>query len=217
MTATAVLVGPVAALKGAALARAARAQHSFLIGVDGGVERLLEAGLRPDLAIGDWDSLRRRSSLRGLSVATLAHAKDRSDLAFAVDAALGAGFRDLICWGVTGHRPDHHLATLYELSCAAARKGIRGVRALGEEGEYVFLAASGARRWIGAGLQKGRIVSVLPIGGEAGGVTLRGFRYPLVNRKLALSSLGLSNETLASRCTVELRRGRVVVMIPEVG
>src|SRR4051812_12235708 len=90
----------------------------LLVAVDGGLKLLRRAGLEPDFAVGDWDSLspgRPAAALRGILHFTLPRDKDRSDLYYACRAAIAAGANDLVCLGVTGGRPDHQLAALFDL------------------------------------------------------------------------------------------------------
>src|SRR5262249_29262497 len=82
------------------------------IGVDGGTDVWLKAGLSPHLAVGDWDSLRSRNVLNTIPRLTYSPEKDESDLFLAARAAIDLGARSIVCAGVTGGRLDHHLASL---------------------------------------------------------------------------------------------------------
>jgi thiamine pyrophosphokinase len=191
----------------------------LLIGVDGGTQTWLNWGYRPHCAIGDWDSLKsRKKILSQIPHLSLSKDKDRSDLFFAVRAAIELGAQELVCLGVTGgKRLDHHLATLFDLSVFSTGKygKLKSVQAAGVDGEYHFLSES-ISRWVHFSNRR-RLVSIFAIGGEVAGVTLSGFQYGLKNVTLKLSSLGLSNWTEERKCEVRLRKGQLLVIIPRHG
>src|SRR5262249_27228335 len=116
-------VGPRVLLVGANVERGAAAvlrrrlrasgEFDLVIAVDGGVSACRALGVRADFAMGDWDSLPRSKkarALRALPHVTFSRDKDRSDLFFAAQAALAIGAGEVVAVGVTGGRPDHHLA-----------------------------------------------------------------------------------------------------------
>jgi uncharacterized membrane-anchored protein len=63
-----VVPGPQAAAELRTLRTFVREQHPVLVGVDGGADTLLEAGLRPDLVVGDLDAVSDRALTGGAEV-----------------------------------------------------------------------------------------------------------------------------------------------------
>jgi thiamine pyrophosphokinase len=64
----------------------------------------------------------------------------------------------------------------------------------------------------------GALVSLLPIGGDAEGVTTSGLRYPLRDEGLPLGSTrGLSNEVVDDDASVQLRAGTLLVVESDEG
>jgi thiamine pyrophosphokinase len=189
-----------------------RADDNF-IGVDGGTDTLGRLGIRPRLAVGDWDSLGGKRAPADFAHITLPRGKSRSDLFYAVVAAIEAGADDIVCLGVTGGRLDHHLAMLYDLSnFSSGEFGVlRSLRALGPEGEYHFLSPK-MPQWRGT-YPIGTTVSVFAMKGAARGVTLRGFQFNLKNALLEPSSHGLSNEIKKRICDVTLRKGQLLLIM----
>lgn len=186
------------------------------VGVDGGVEKWVRAGLKPQLAVGDWDSLKNRKLLSGIPAMSLAQSKDRSDLFYAARVALELGANELVCLGVTGGRWDHQLAAVLDLSELASGKygSLKSVKLLGSDATSDFEMAfvSGRMKsWKGR-LEVGSTVSVFALGGAATGVTLKGFCYPLKGQRLVPSSRGLSNKVKSSGCEVSLRNGCVGIV-----
>jgi thiamine pyrophosphokinase len=205
-----------------------------LIGVDGGVLGCLEWKLRPDLAVGDWDSVpqvARRRILSSIPHFSLSPHKDRSDFHFALRLALQWNPEEIIALGFTGGRPDHHLATLLDLAeltdeVKADFQFLRLKRlvARGVEGDYYFLSGQ-IPVWKGF-LKKGKTVSLFSMSGVTRGVVLRGFQYSFGDSKnsphsknndwLHPSSHGLSN--LVSRAAQEIRigEGKLLIVVPRV-
>ncbi len=214
----AILLGPRLGSKSQQKAILKSAQvnsQDFLMGVDGGTALWLEHGIQPHFAVGDWDSLKhKRAILSQVPHLTLSIDKDRSDLFFAGLAAIQAGATDLLCLGVTGGRPDHHLATLMDLSMfSTGRHGkLNSVIARGVEGDTLFLSTQ-IPFWQGS-FPQGTTISIFALGLPAKGVTLKGFRYPLKNEDLHPSSFGLSNRVEKRKCEVHLRKGQLVVIMP---
>lgn len=189
-------------------------ENDFLIGVDGGVAHWVCAGYTPDLGVGDWDSLRTKRILKEIPHVTLSQSKDRSDLYFSLKAALEFGAQELICLGVTGDRPDHHLAVILDLFefARGVHGPIGGVRVLSADADYLFLTESlPTQKML---LKKGQLVSIFAMNGTAKGLRLLGFKYPLVDGVLTPSSHGLSNLAVKRNCEVSLRKGQVLVIMP---
>jgi thiamine pyrophosphokinase len=189
--------------------------RDLLVGVDAGVRSWLVAGWVPDLAVGDWDSLgpAAREIARQLPAWELPRAKDLSDLAYALKAAIGLGAREIVCSGFTGGRVDQQLGVLYDLASAARGEfgPVRSVCVREPGGEIHFLS-SRIRRWK-ARLRPGTLVSVFAIGGPASGVTLSGLAFGLRRARLVASSRGLSNRALRSEVSVRLERGALAVVV----
>jgi thiamine pyrophosphokinase len=172
-------------------------------------------GIVPNYAVGDWDSLTQKSfkKLSGIRKESLPQDKLRSDLHYAIQSACRVGVKELVCLGVTGGRPDHHLASIYELALASRQAPLESVVAYGPEGDYHFFSDL-MNQPLKLKLKKGTVLSVLPLLEEAHGLSLRGFRFPMNNGALSFSSHGLSNQVSQPSCEIQLRSGCVVVMIP---
>lgn len=184
----------------------------YILAVDRGVRTCWKFGLEPRLAVGDWDSIttaERKRVLKEVPHLTLSREKDFSDLHHALMMLADQPFDEVICVGLTGGRPDHHLAVLMELGEFARLVSAR-VSAWGPEGEYHFVAKTPLQRT----LKRGSLVSVFALGGPARGVTLRGLEYSLKDAELAPSSHGLSNRTTRRVCEVSVKQGGLLVVVP---
>lgn len=179
-------------------------EGALIIAADAGFLQLKERGYRPDLVVGDFDSLGKVPE--GEQLIRHSPEKDDTDMLLAVRESLARGARNLVIYGGLGGRPDHEYANLQLLAFLAAR-GARGF--LVGRG-WVWTAIQNTGLDFGAA-QRGTI-SVFAHGGVAEGVTLTGLRYPLKNYRLSPElPLGVSNEFTGRPARVSVRDGLLLL------
>ena len=181
-----------------------------LICADGGARyaRLLE--MTPDLIVGDLDSLaadlRGFFSDRGVAVAAHPSHKDATDTQLALEQALAWGAKEILVFGALGNRLDHSLANIGLLLLGRERGASVILR---DENCDVFAVAETAT----INGRRGQTVSLFPLGGEARGIDLQGFEYPLSGAAMTLSRLyGISNRLTAPVGRVRVREGCLLVI-----
>ncbi|MBA2718986.1 MAG: thiamine diphosphokinase [Chloroflexi bacterium] len=184
----------------------------WVVAADGGARHASAIGRRLDLWVGDGDSLGEDGIAdlvaAGIAVRRLAVDKDETDTELALLAAVDAGATRLTILGALGGaRMDHGLANVWLL--AHPRLAGRDVR-LVDVAARIRLIRPGRSDLTG---RVGDLVSLLPFGGDAGGVTTAGLRYPLRDEPLRLGpSRGLSNVRDAGEASVALQTGRILVV-----
>ena len=197
-----------------------------VIAADGGYARAVRLGLRPSLLVGDLDSLSAGALAAaiadGVAVLRAEVAKDESDAELALLEAVRRGATRITVLGAFGGpRLDHALANLWLL----AHPGLTGaVVALldGAARASLISAPDAAGAAVTAQLPGpiGALVTLLPFGGDAVGVTTRGLRYPLRGEPLRVGpARGLSNVRDAVDAAVTLVSGQLLVVegaVPEV-
>ena len=192
---------------GAALLAQCAAQSDFVIAADSGLEAFEESGVTPDLLVGDMDSVAADVLARYEGCVPqhrLNCIKDDTDGVDAVDLALARGAQEITLLGALGGRLDHALANVM-LLVRAHRRGAKA-RILAEDVEIVRV--DGEMALEGA---QGDTVSLLPLG-QAQGVTLEGFFYPLEGRTLTSDyPLGVSNVVTKERALVRVREGDLIL------
>lgn len=82
------------------------------IGVDHGIETLMNQGITPIVGVGDFDSLQQKDILETMEIEVLPTRKDITDTEYAIIYALEKGYQEIILYGVTGGRIDHFMAVL---------------------------------------------------------------------------------------------------------
>ena len=184
----------------------------LVIAADGGARHAAVLGRAIDLWVGDGDSLGAAGieALRaaGVPVELARVDKDESDTELAIVAAATAGAsRVTILGALGGARVDHGLANVWLLAHRALTG--RDVALLDDAARIRLLSVG--RHDLGGRI--GDLVSLFPFGGDAGGLTTRGLRYPLTDEPLRSGpARGLSNVRDAVDAAITVGSGQVLVV-----
>ena len=180
----------------------------LLIAADGGYRALEKTGLKPDLLVGDFDSLGFRP--QDVPILTFPVEKDDTDMGIAIAEGWARGYRSFTLYGADGGRADHTLANLQLLGGLSRR----GATARMVCPRYDVFALTGGTLMLPK-REKGTVVSVFCHGTRARGVTLKGLKYPLNQATLSCDRpLGVSNEfTGAQEASVTVDRGTLLVFV----
>lgn len=187
------------------LARAA----GLILAADSGYDHLRRMGARPDLLLGDLDSISpaaladaRRSNV---PVAAFPREKDDTDTALALHEALRRGAGTIVACGAFGDRLDHTLANVLLLVSPALRGA--DIRLLDERQEVRLVRAR-----LRLSSRAGETISLLPVGGAVEGVTTTGLYYPLADATLETGpALGVSNVATGGEVEVRISSGSLLL------
>ena len=186
-------------------------QGDYVIAADRGFDSLVAYGVRPDLAVGDFDSLGHRPSHP--NVIQLPAEKDDTDMVFALRKGLELGYRRFVLLGGVGGRLEHTLGNLQLLDWLACQGG-QGFLA-GEK-----TAATCIRDGMSVTFPPSMTgyLSVLCNSGRAEGVDLTGLKYPLNGYTLTGSfPLGVSNQFLGQEASVSVKQGSLLLIWEDKG
>lgn len=175
----------------------------YIIAADGGYTKLKNAGIVPNLIVGDFDS----SDTPEIDIETiiLNPIKDCTDTEFAVEQAVERGYKDIYILGALGGRNDHSFAN-FALIAALKTKNVNVT--IIEENHKIY-ALKNENKTIA---KKDIYVSVFAFGNDCT-IDLEGFFYPLSNYKLSpYSSLGVSNEIVEETGRITVKDGVLLVM-----
>ena len=183
-----------------------------VVAADGGLQRAHELGLAVDVVVGDLDSVTpdalAAAEAAGVRVVRHPPAKDATDLELALDEAVALGARRVLVVASAGGRLDHLLGSL--LLLAAERYTALELDAL--VGEALVHVVRGGRTMHGA---PGELLTLLPLGGPATGVTTVGLEYPLRGETLSPGTTrGVSNVFVEREARVALERGVLLAIRP---
>lgn len=179
-----------------------------ILAADGGYRHCQAAGLKPDLLLGDFDSLGEVPDFG--HVLRLPVEKDDTDMVRAVKEGLAKGEKEFhLLGGMGGQRSDHTVANMQTLAYLAAH-GAKGW--LYGDGER-YTAICGPDTLTLASRDSG-ILSVFCLGADAAGVTIRGAQYELENAALtAFFPLGVSNHFVGKAVRVSVDSGCLLIGI----
>jgi len=182
-----------------------RRPGELLIAADAGIRYLEEAGMEPDLIVGDFDSL--GYTPESGNVIYHRPEKDDTDTMLAVREGFERGFRSFRIYAGLGGRLDHTVANLQTLAFIAENGG-RGYLVGGKSVSTVIKDSS-----IAFGGGRSGMISVFCQGGDAEGVTIKGLKYELEDAVLTASvPLGVSNEFTGREALISVRSGRLLVV-----
>jgi thiamine pyrophosphokinase len=185
----------------------------LVVAADSGLLALGRWNVRPDLLVGDLDSLTEAdvaaARSEGVRVLSYPPAKDETDLELALREAVGAGADQIVVLGALGGaRVDHELAAVQGLASEALTgRDVSVVRG----GLTVRVLRGGGVAELRGNV--GDLVTLLPLRGDAAGVRTEGLGYPLEGATLRFAAgRGVSNvvERVPGRVTLE--RGMLLVV-----
>ncbi len=181
----------------------------LVIAADSGCDHLLRMGVTPRLLVGDLDSVSPEALStareRGVRVVAYPAEKDLTDAEIVLQKAQEMGAATTVLIGAFGGRVDHTLANLLLLASPAFRR--TDLRLLDELQEARLVR--GEVRLL---TRPGEVISLIPVGGTAHGVTTHGLHYPLRDAALETGpALGVSNVATGEEARVEVVSGSVII------
>ena len=183
-----------------------------VVAADGGLDHARALGLEVAVAVGDFDSASEEAlaaaEASGVRLVRHPTEKDATDLELALDLAASSGASRILVLAGDGGRLDHLLAALLVLG--HGRYAAVEIDAL--VGAARVHVVRGRRTLQG---EPGELLSLLPLHGEASGVTTDGLVYELRGETLEPgSSRGVSNVLTTAEATVSVERGTLVAVFP---
>ncbi|WP_071395379.1 thiamine diphosphokinase [Bacillus tuaregi] len=189
-------------------------QNIIWAGVDRGVYTLIEHGIKPDIAFGDFDSVTEMEySIIKSTVTELNQyqpEKDETDMEHALKWAIKQEPHIIRMFGTTGGRLDHMFGNIQLLMDNSMNYQDIHIEMIDVQ-NTIFIRPPGEHT-----LQKvteKKYISFIPLTGEVKGITLTGFKYPLYNRHISIgSTLCISNELLGDSGTFSFSKGILMIV-----
>ena len=179
------------------------------IAADAGLHLCERLGVRPDVVLGDFDSM--DASEAPPDCIRVPVEKDDTDTMLAVKTGLERGETEFhIYGGMGGRRTDHTIANFQAL-LYLARRGAQGW--LYGQGERYTAVCGGTVTF--PARDRG-ILSVFCLGADARDVSIQGGQYPLHHAVLTAEfPLGVSNHFVGRPITVSVRDGSLLIGLVE--
>ena len=182
-----------------------------LVCVDGGLRHLDALELQPEMIIGDMDSIskeRFKQLESSVEFIRFASEKNETDLELALAWACKQRFDEVLLLGLSGGRVDHSLANLHLMAAVAWPFKLSAW----VDGQHLHLLQGESS--IDLAKLTGATLSLIPLGGDADGITTLGLKYPLDKESLKLGSpRGISNIVELTDAAVQLESGQLLVVI----
>jgi thiamine pyrophosphokinase len=186
------------------------ATAEVVIAADGGANWLAAQELRPQVLVGDLDSVR-AAVLRDLEagpcrVERYSPHKDETDTELALCEAVALGATRITLLGALGGRIDHELANILLLTLPA----LAGVETVIYDGRsYLWLA----REHTTVCGEAGDTLSLIPLAGDVEGICTTGLEYPLRGETLRFGpARGVSNVLTGAQARLTWRVGTLLVL-----
>ena len=180
----------------------------FVIAADGGLRALEGLGIKPDLLIGDLDSLGDHPLPDGVPLEKHPVEKDDTDTGIALAQGYAMGYREFVLCGCAGGRVDHLMAN-FQSMCRYSKLGAK-VRLIAPDYDAYALSDSSMRLPC---RPAGTTVSIFCHGNCAEGVTLRGLYYPLDGYTLTCDHpLGVSNQHTEETAEISVQNGTLMII-----
>ena len=187
-----------------------KTKNRLIICCDGGARHFRKLQIKPDVIIGDMDSIDSaqlaKCSRQQIEIIRYSANKDFTDTELAIDYAMKLKPQKILIWCALGGRIDHTLANVFLL--------LKGQ----ERGIEMFLMDEYCEAFIPDkehffNKEKGETVSLLPLTPEVTGITLSGFIYPLQNGTLKMGeSRGISNIINQAQAVIKIKKGKLLVI-----
>lgn len=181
----------------------------YVIGCDDGALWLMEHGETMDIAIGDFDTIGivgvEKLILAQQNIVQVQAEKDETDTELAILTAIQKAPKEIIVYGGIGSRFDHSLANVHLLwkcnSLGTKAKIVDPWNEIQLTDHYLRLK------------KRYSYVSLIPFTPVVKGITLCGFKYPLIDATLEWgSSRGISNEIVDREGEIHVASGTLIVI-----
>ena len=179
-------------------------ERPFIVCADGGANKARKLGVRPDLIIGDLDSISPATRRFFSDVKTVhVESQNSTDLEKALDYLVKHKYRQAVVVGAMGGRPDHSLSNFSILKKYHKR---------------IHLSFSDSScdiqiidRRIAFASEIGSVISLLPLG-RCEGITTTGLEFPLRDESLELGVReGTSNTVVSSPVKISVTKGSLLL------
>ena len=198
-------------IKNDKLLRDVARDSDYIICADGGADYIADTSIKPDLLIGDFDSIDkdtfRKMERDKVTIKKFPIKKDYTDTELAINILIEKGAEEIIFMGATGSRLDHSLANIH-LLYKLYKMNIKGT--IVDENNKIFIGYGD----IVIEKEENTYVSIIPMWERGSIVTLKGFQYETDRKKFEFSSsYGISNRIVKDIGEIKIGSGECIIVI----
>lgn len=182
----------------------------YVICADGGVRHLIEINEKPDMVLGDLDSISIENleyiKKENIKTEKFPPEKDKTDTELAMDYLIEKGCTEISFIGVTGSRQDHTMANIFLLYTLLQRK-IKGI--IFDDNNTIYVVDD----LLCLEKKENTYISIVPISEAGIRLSITGFFYDLNNCFMPFGSThGISNEVLGEMGKIQIHTGKALVI-----
>ena len=180
-------------------------ENDLIIAADGGYSTLTKLNIKPDLVVGDFDSLGEVPENENIIKHPVK--KDDTDTLLAVKIGLEKGYKTFIIYGAIGGRLDHTIATIQTATFVAENGGIAYIY----DGTHTVTAIKNSS--IKFSKDAKGYVSIFALSGVAKGVSIKGLLYELNDAEITpYFPVGVSNEFIGKESKISVTDGILTII-----
>jgi thiamine pyrophosphokinase len=186
-------------------------RSDLIIASDGGLNLLSEYKIKPDLIMGDFDSISKGiiDAYEDVEICKFPTEKDFTDSELALQKALSYDPEEINLLGMTGSYFDHSIANVLNL----LKYGDNGVHISIINGNSTIFLIKGSS--IFEGLEYRRI-SFFPLG-DVKGLRLKGFKYVYNKTDINMTDYSISNVISSNFAEIEFNEGHMICVMFDEG
>lgn len=183
-------------------------QFDYVIACDHGFDHAKKLGIKPDILIGDFDSIScKDSDYEDVPIQSFDSRKDDTDTMLAIKHALSLGYNHIVLTCALGKRFDHTIANIQSMAYAC-NEGAECE--LFSDTEYMCTLSKCEKLFT---LKKGYSFSLFSLTDECKGLSIKGSEYDCENITLTNKfPLGVSNKFKNETVSVSLEDGILLVV-----
>lgn len=179
--------------------------YDLVIAADSGYLSAIDAGITPDIFVGDFDSVE-KGRICAKEIIRLYPVKDMTDTQEALDEAISKGAKKITILGALGGRIDHTLANLHLLKYAK-EKGV--ITQILDSDSYITIVD----KELEIKKREGCCLSLIPLT-DCTGVCAQGVFYRLEDATLPVGNpYGISNEFTDDTAKIKVNNGDLLVIL----
>lgn len=184
--------------------------HSYdiCIACDKGYLYAERLGIRPDVILGDFDSVERPSAQADIPLLTYPKEKDDTDTMLAIRYALGQGCDHILILCALGKRLDHTLANIQSMAFAAAHGAACEI--ISEEEHLLTLTGEGSMI---LPEKEGWSLSLFSLSDRCTGLSIFGAKYSVTDVIIESTfPIGCSNDWVGQNAEISLKSGILLIV-----
>lgn len=182
----------------------------YIACADGGIRHLRAVDRKPDIIIGDLDSISDEDlayiKRDDIEIHKFPSIKDYTDTELAAKFLIDKGYKEIVFMAVTGDRIDHSLGNIFLLNLMLEEK--ISARIIDDKNTIYLLDD-----YMELEKEEDSFLSIIAISEAGVEISLSGFFYDLHREHIAFGSTrGISNEIIEDRGIIQIHRGKALII-----